>query len=192
MRDKNHNLTEHYNIMIWTVFSVGVAFSLLILYKIWTFKASFGAMQFFMGILGFLTLFYCILAIESFGQKKSLGYKVLGKKNNLKNKIKELPYCRIDWLAELILFFLVLAYVYMFWFIRNNNSLAEFGNKIIFLELPVFIGAVILSAIIIFNWILRPKSGDGNIIERLRIFIFGNWLKNYDEIAKGDKNDRAR
>ena len=176
---------EHYNNLIWTVFSVGVAFSLWILYKIWSDKTNLGAMQFFMSILGFLVLFYCILAIESFNQKKSLMYKISkkDKENDLKQKITKLPFYRIEWISEIILFSLFSAYVYLFWFVWNNNSLVTYGKKIIFLDLPMFIVSLILLFIILINWILRPKEGKGNPIEKFRRFLFKKFIKSYDEMV---------
>ena len=184
--EKAQDTAEQYNLLIWTVFSVGVALSLYILNKVFQDKTTFGAMQFFMSILGFLVLFYCILAIESFGQKKAIMYNILNKnqKNKLGQKIDNLPFCRFNWIAEIILGMIFLAYVYMFWFIQSNNSLETYGTHIMFLDLPMFVISLILSFIVIVNWILRPKSLGGNLLERIRIFLFGNWLKNYDKIVE--------
>src|SRR3989344_5639328 len=165
--EKAQDTAEHYNLLIWTVFSVGIALSLYILNRVWSDKTAFGAMQFFMSILGFLVLFYCILAIESFGQKKALMYEVLNKntKNKWKQKIERLPFCRLDWIAEIILLMIFSAYVYMFGFIVDNNSLKTYGEHIIFLGLPIFIGSLTLLFIVTVNWILRPKSFGGNLLE---------------------------
>lgn len=185
--EKAHDSAEHYNNLIWTVFYVGVAFSLFILYKVWTFKTDFGAMQFFMSILGFLVLFYCILAIESFGQKRTLMYKISNKgigKFNLEKKIEKLPYYRIEWIAEIILLSLFSAYVFLFWFIWDNNSLGTYGQKIIFMAPIIFIISLILLFIVIVNWIIRPKNGKGNALEEIRKLVFGNWSRSYDEIVE--------
>jgi|SRR3989344_2721972 len=184
--EKVQDAAEHHNILIWTVFSVGVALSLYILNKVFPDKTTFGAMQFFMSILGFLVLFYCILAIESFGQKKALMYRILNKnqKNKLGQKIEKLPFCRFDWIAEIILLMIFLAYIFMFWFIWFNNYLERYGEHIIFLDLPIFIISLILLLIVVINWILRPKNVSGNLLERIRIFLFGNWLKKYDKLVE--------
>ena len=185
--EKAHVSAENYNTLIWTVFSIGIAFSLYILYIVWPFKTSIGAMQFFMSILGFLVLFYCTLTLESFNQKKSLMYKIFDKNIkgfDIEKKIKKLTFFKVEWLAEIILSFLFLAYVYYFWFVWNNNSLAIYGGQIIFLALPMFIISLILSFIVMINWILRPKNGNGNPIEKFRKFLFGNWLKSYGGIVE--------
>ncbi len=185
-----HNSAEHYNFVIWTVFSIAIAISLYILYLVWPAKSGLGAMQFFMAFLGFLILFYGILTIESFNQKKSLLYKVYnyGMKSNLESKIKKLPFFRIEWVAEMILLLVLLAYVFFFRFVWYNNSLATFGKRIMFSDLPIFLLSLILSVIVIINWIKRPKDNSGNIIEKVRKIIFGNCLKSYDDIVE-IKND---
>jgi len=183
--EKLQDSAEHYNLLIWTVFSVGVALSLWVLLRIWPDKTNIGAMQFFMSILGFLVLFYCILAIESFGQKKILMYKILNKEEpRLEHKIGMLPFFRLDWLAEIILLIIFSAYVFMFGFIWYNKSLKNFGEQIIFLSLPVFVFSLILLFIVVVNWVLRPKGNGGNPLEKIRIFLFGNWLKSYDNIVE--------
>ncbi len=185
--EKTHTSAEQYNLMIWTIFSVGIAVSLYILNINFRHKTELGAMQFFTSILGFFILVYSILAIESFNQKKSLLYKIYHcgiKKNSLEPKIKELPFYRLDWLAEIILFSVLLAYDYLFWFIWINNSLEKYGEKIMALDLPMFVFSLVLAAIVVSNWITRPKDDGGNFIEKIRAIIFENYLKNYDEIAK--------
>ena len=57
---------EHYNVMIWTVFSVGVALSLFILYTVLPLKNNLGFMHLITSFIGLLVLFYCSLTIESF------------------------------------------------------------------------------------------------------------------------------
>lgn len=64
------NWAMHYNIKIWTVFSVGVALSLFILYTFWANDSLEDSVKIAMLIFGYLVLIYCSLAIESFGQKK--------------------------------------------------------------------------------------------------------------------------
>jgi hypothetical protein len=185
--EKVHDSAEHYNLITWTVFSIGVALSLYVLYVVWPLKTSIGAMQFFMSIFGFLVLFYCILSIESFGQKKNLMHKIFNKgakKFDLELKIKNLPFYRTEWLAEMILLSIFLMYIYLFWFVWDNNSLETFGIKIIFLAPIIFVISLILLFIVISNWILRPKEGDGNFIEKIRRIIFGNWSKSYGEIIE--------
>ena len=94
-----------------------------------------------------------------------------------------LPFCRLDWLAEIVLLSIFSAYVFMFGFICYNKSLQNYGEQIMFLSAPVFILSLILLFIVIVNWILRPKHGGGNILEKIRRFLFGNWIKDYDEIV---------
>ena len=185
---KVHESAQNYNTLIWTVFSIGVDLSLWILFKVWPSKTDFGPMYFIMSILGFMVLFYCILTIESFGQKKSLMYKIFNKEIkgiDLEKKIEKLPFYRVEWIAEIILLIIFSMYVYLFWFVWDNESLKTFGEKIIILAPVVFIFSLILLFIVVVNWILRPKNGDGNPIERTRRFIFGNLLRSYDEIVKG-------
>ena len=102
---------------------------------------------------------------------------------DLKQKIEKLPFYRVEWIAEIILLCIFLMYVYLFWFVWNNSSLATYGKQIIFLARPMFIISLVLSFIVIVNWILRPKNGNGNFIEKFRKLIFGNWSKSYDEIV---------
>ena len=178
--EKIHDSAEHYDTMIWTIFSVGIAFSLYILYIVWPFKTSIGAMQFFISVLGFLVLFYSILLIESFGQKKILMYRLFDantKGFDIKQRIKKLPFFRVEWMAEMILLFLFLAYVYHFWFVWNNKSLATYGKLIIFLALPIFIISLALLFVVVVNWILRPKSDSRNPLERIRNFLFEKLVK---------------
>lgn len=189
--EKAHNSAEHYNLMIWTVFSIAVALSLYILYLIWPAKSNLGAMQFFMAFLGFLILFYGTLTIESFSQKNFLLYKIFNsgiKKFNLESKIKKLPFVRVEWIAEIILLMVISAYVFFFWFVWRNKSLATFGKTITFFDLPILIISLALSLIVIINWIRRPKNDRGNTIEKIRKFLFGDCLKSYDEIM-GLKNE---
>ncbi len=177
---------EYYNFLIWTVFSVAVALSLWILFKVWPSKANFGPMYFLMSFLGFCVLFYGILAIESFGQKKSLMYQIFNtqlKKSNFSSKIGKLPFFRFEWLAEFILLFIFILYIRLFWFIWAKKSLEMFGESVIFLALPFFVVSLLFLSIILCNWILRPKSDNGNFLEKIRKFIFGNWLKSYNKIV---------
>ena len=152
--EKAHNSAENYNSIIWTIFGIGIALSLWILFRVWPSKMNLGAMQFFMSIFGFLVLFYCILSIESFGQKKTLLYKIFNKKIkgfDLEQKIKKLPFYRTEWIAEIILFFIFSSYVYLFWFVWDNNSLGTFGKEIIFLAPTMFFISLILLFIVIVN-----------------------------------------
>ncbi len=183
--EKIRDSAENCNFLIWTVFSVGVAFSLWILFKVWPSKSNLGPMYFIMSILGLFVLFYCILMIESLGQKKSLMYKIFDngiKGPDLKNEIGRLPFFRTEWLAEIILILIFLMYVYLFWFILDRNSLETYGEQIIFLAPVVFIISLILFLMVLYNWISRPKSDGGNFLEIIRKFLFGNWLRSYDEI----------
>jgi len=175
---------EHYNIMIWTIFAVGVALSLWILHQVWDNKLHFGGMHFIMSLFGIFVLFYCTLAIESFGQKKTLMYKIHNQHIKEFKVIKELPFFRIEWLAKIVLLGIFSAYVYLFWFIWNNKSLGTFGKEIMFLDFLMFAISLVLLAIILTNWIRRPIRGGGNILERFRKAIFSNYLRNYDKIIK--------
>ena len=113
---------EHYNTMIWTIFSVGVFLSLFVLKEVWDHKLNFGYKHFFMSFLGFFVLFYCILTIESFGQKKSLMYNIHNReikkvsKIDFAKAIRNLPFYRTKWLAEIVLLIIFLIYVFLFYF----------------------------------------------------------------------------
>ncbi len=174
---------EHYNIMIWTIFSVGVALSLLILFEVWSAKLDIRAMQFVMSFFGLLVLFYCALAIESFGQKRSLMYEICNKKIGLK---LDLPYFKLEWIAEIILFGIFLLYLIFFGFILFKNSLTieSFTNFVIPLEWVIFFISLILVCKVISNWFRRPKSESGNWIENIRKTLMGNKLKSYEELGR--------
>ncbi len=103
---------------------------------------------------------------------------------DLEHKIEKLPFCRIEWLAEIILLFIFSMYVYLFWFVWNKNSLGIYAEEIMFLAPIIFFISLVLLFIVAINWILRPKNGNGNFIEKIRKFVFGNWLKNYEDIAE--------
>lgn len=171
---------EHYNILIWTVFSVGVALSLWILYNAWIHKVNTGPMWFFIPLFGLFVLFYCTLSIESFGQKKALMYKLFNQPTKLSRQIKELPFFRIDWFAEIILFAIFLAYIFFFWYVWSHNSLEKFGQRIISLDLPAFLISLTVLSIVLANWIKRPTGNHGNFIEKIRRFK----PISYDEIIK--------
>jgi len=171
---------EHYNFLIWNVFSISVALSLYILYIIWPCKLNIGIMHFCMSILGFLVLFYSTLAIESFGQKKSFMYNKFNKQLSDFRNIKNLPYFKLEWIAELILLSVFLLYIYLFGFIWINNSLETFGKQIIFLAPLMFFVSIIILIIVLLNWMLRPKGDNGNFLEKIRKFFLGNWLKSYN------------
>lgn len=183
--EKAYNSAENYNTLIWTVFSVGIALSLYILNGAWANKLNMRTIDFVRLVLGFLVLFYCILTIESFGQKKSLMYKIFDENIKgfyLKEKIKKLPFYRVEWIAEIILLFILFSYIFIFFFISIKKSLTIPLIPENLVAWIFFILSLILLFIITINWISRPKDDDGNQIEKTRVFLFGNWLRSYDEI----------
>lgn len=189
---KNNNIelkgsAEHYNIMIWTVFSVGIGLSLYILNGAWANKLNMRTIDFVRLVLGFFVLFYCILSIESFGQKKTIMYKIYNKQNkniSLNRIIGELPYTRIEWLAEIILLFIFSSYIFIFFFISIKKSLTIPLIPENLIAWIFFILSLILLFIITINWILRPKNDGGNCIEKIRKCIIGNKLKDFNQIIE--------
>ena len=167
---------EHYNIMIWTVFSVGIAFSLWILLTVWPSKMDIRSMHFAMSTLGLLVLFYCILAIESFSQKKDLMYRICNKKIkeiskvDFKKEIDKLPFFRMDWIAEIILLGALLLYLFLFLFIAFKESLTTELPELFGIVFAWLLGivSVIFFVIVILNWLQRPKKDSGNFLERIR------------------------
>lgn len=175
---------EHNHIMIWTVFSVGIALSSWILFNVWTHKHDIGLMHFSMSFLGLIVLFYCILAIESFGQRKDLMYSKFNKNLKLeKFNIEDLPYFRNNWLAEITLCLMFLLYVYLFGYIAINNTLEHFGRGLEHFDWLFFAFSLILLSIILANWIKRPVGDGGNILEEIRKRIFGHIPIRYRDLS---------
>ncbi|MBI2056996.1 hypothetical protein HYT91_01955 [Candidatus Pacearchaeota archaeon] len=114
--DKAQEIAMHYNIKIWTVFSVGIALSLWILYKIWIENSLDEIIKIAMLMLGYLVLIYCSLAVESFGQKKELYYRI---KNEISRNarteerlINLLPSCKtLQYWETIILSFIFFFYI---------------------------------------------------------------------------------
>ncbi len=182
---------EHYHIMIWTIFSVGVALSLWILNKVWSYKSDFTAiMHIIMSVLGFLILFYCILAIESFAQKKRLMYEIYGKEikkldsTDFKKLIAKLPFFGIDWIAETILLFIFSLYVFLFGYIFSMNSLTIPDVSGHFVAFILFVFSLFLLSIVIANLVKRPMGYGGNWIEKFRKVISGNNLEYYEKMLQ--------
>lgn len=112
--EKADDNAMHYNIKIWTVFSIGVALSLWILYTIWTNDSLEDFVKIAMLVFGYLILIYCSLAIESFGQKKEKYYKI---KNEIfsDERISSLPSKGIlRYWEVLILSFIFFSYIFSF------------------------------------------------------------------------------
>jgi len=152
---------EHYNNLIWTVFSVGVALSLWILYKVWPSKENIGFMNLFMLFVGFLVLYYCTLAIESFGQKKTKMHEIFYKelKNpKFKKSIKNLPYEKLEWVAEFILSIIFLSYICGFFWIFVDSILKNYIYQFKTLLSSVFFTiALCLFFVVLLNWVRRPR-----------------------------------
>jgi len=162
---------EHYNVMIWTIFSVGVGLSLFILYTVWPLKNNLGFMHLVTSFVGLLVLFYCSLTVESFGQKKALMYKILGKEINkidFKESIKSLSFKRINWIAEIILSGIFLSYTTLFFFAYSNNVyIAPDFNFIFKLLTFVFYNlSIAFFVLVLLNWIRRPKFKNIKIFEK--------------------------
>lgn len=73
------NSAQHYNQMIWVIFSVGVALSLFILHFVWInwrndILGDRLYIRLFMIIFGYSTFIYCISTIRSFQDKKKILY----------------------------------------------------------------------------------------------------------------------
>lgn len=82
--EKAQDSAEHYNTMVWTLVSIGIGFSLTILYKVWTvtlndFRGTF------MLYIGFFSLFYFGFLIESANEKRTMKYKICQEIEKRKN-----------------------------------------------------------------------------------------------------------
>ena len=178
---------EHYDIMIWTVFSVGVALSLFILYTVWPLKNNLGFMHLFTSFIGYMILFVSVLAVESFSQKllyfSEIQYKLQ------KENLGELTYFGITWLIEGILSLIFISYIFLFLLASLNNvyTSPNMNFYFMFLTLIFFIISIISFGFILFNWVTRPKGDRGNCLEKLRKCIMGNKLKTYEEIINQKK-----
>ena len=95
-----------YDKIIWTIFSVGVGFSVIALYQIDKIPFRF---QLLTLILGFAVLIYSFFAIKGYGFKKEILYE---ENNNIKFKerLKGRFYFRTRWIGESILIFLGIIY----------------------------------------------------------------------------------
>ena len=92
--------------------------------------------------------------------------------------IKKLPYKRVEWIAEMVLFFIFCIYAGTFWFV----FLGDFYNgnfPVLIFQITTIILSLLFLMVIIPNWLLRPKDkeDEGNCLERIRICIMGNKLK---------------
>ena len=72
---KAQDSAEHYNTMIWTLISIGIGFSLLILKVVW-FEDNDSLLELISLFFGFFSLFYFSFLIESANEKKLLKYHV--------------------------------------------------------------------------------------------------------------------
>lgn len=152
--DKAQEIAMHYNMKIWTVFSIGIALSLWILYKIWVENSLDEIIKIAMLILGYLVLIYCTLAVESFGQKKELYYRI---KNEISKNartevskeerlIKILPsHKTLQYWETIILSFIF--FCYMLSFILLSFSFNQFVVGAIFTIM------LLIYLLIVKNWI---------------------------------------
>lgn len=127
-----------YDKIIWTVFSVGVISSVVILYHFYNPQE----FQILALSLGFAVLVYSFFLILGYGWKKKCSMKM---PNNiaLKNEIDSKNYVRTRWIGELIL--VVIGGIYFY----------AFGCKWIWVPLTILIFFSLLC--IIANWCAKKK-----------------------------------
>lgn len=112
---------NHYDNMIWRVFSVGIALSVYILYLVWTDKLSLYVAPIAL-FLGFFALLYCICAIFSFNRKKRYMYDKARKVSDIFNSrgYLKIAYLEVFPLATIFITYLVsfiLLFDQRFWLI---------------------------------------------------------------------------
>ena len=107
-----------YDKLIWTVFSIGVVSSVIILYYFYT--ANLGYILSLLAlILGFAILIYSFLLVRGYNHKKSKIIKIVKDHYffSLSEKLRrelEGPYPRTRWMGESILILIGIVYLYSF------------------------------------------------------------------------------
>lgn len=145
---------EHYNQMIWIVFSVGVALSILILYKIWIQEISLERWlaKSFIAIFGYCVLIYCVFTLENFRIKKEILHRHQNKKYfeifHKKHPLDKDTYDRIGTSFFYFSIFLI-HFAYIHTFLRIIFSHFTFN-----LSLPGLILVSLLPSILM-AWIYR-------------------------------------
>lgn len=111
MKEDHQQAAEHYNQMIWIIFSIGVGISLWILYNHSRSRLSVLTLT-----LGFVILIYSSMLVLSFSHKKKIHYKLL-KKSGGGKQFEENNYLTVRYIGETILGFIILVY---FLFLGKN------------------------------------------------------------------------
>jgi len=112
-----------YDQMIWTVFSVGIISSVVILYYS-SFIIPGQTNKFFALMLGFFILIYCIFLIFGYNKKKEILRRIIEENNmyygdywveeEMIRRLEDECYPRAKWMGEIILGLIGFYYVYVF------------------------------------------------------------------------------
>ncbi|KHO55572.1 MAG: hypothetical protein QT10_C0001G0176 [archaeon GW2011_AR19] len=132
------NKGDDYNVPIWTIFSVAVIALFVNLYHFWTAKDIAEFVKIMQLFFGFVSLVYLALLIEGFSQKK------LSCEIELKYKLN---YISAEWIFEFFIF-LPLLLIYDFSIFNLVNIFPQ-------IKLGIFILMILITTIIIINWIRR-------------------------------------
>jgi len=167
---KAQDSAEHYNNAIWLVFSIGIAFSLWIIYTIIAKSEVTYYFKILMFFLGLFILIYSFSLVISNSQKKNRKYQLcefIEEKNNFigKGLLKEIPYIKTKYIAEVILSLILLGYIIFPFFYFENYFIGIISILIL-----------IIFAIIVFltSYCSPNKNGANKILER-------NYKKRYNK-----------
>ena len=155
MNDDYQEIGQHYNNLIWVIFGGAITLTLYILFLIWFNNKIINNLlaRYLLLIFGYSILFYAILVIESFGQKKTLAFKKskIGFDTFMKGKIK---YLEIPPLSFIIITYIITSFYF---------SLNYFID-IIFYGSLIFPGLMILGFIYVINcWRNRNSKPSHNL-----------------------------
>ncbi len=161
---------NHYNTLIWTLVSLGIASSLIILYKFWANRpeSNLGSMMLFIGAF---ILYYFSFIIESTNARKVLNYKICEKIEKeydfiIKNKLKKLPLEKFNYfegpginvlrIMKIVLFFIYILSIVTnlaFSYVEGNLSTFKIFLAFTFVLLIIFaIGFELYYTTRKYNW----------------------------------------
>lgn len=104
---------NHYDQMIWKVFSVGIFYSILILYAFWEVEWKNFNLKLVALFFGFILINYSLILFLNYNRKKRLFYH----KSNYKGYLSRNGFPRVTWFAEFIVFGIMLIYLYSFYYL---------------------------------------------------------------------------